>query len=344
MDNFCRRCGSKLGEDGMCPNCDTSYSIDEVFDEPVFLEDTYDADNDDSVVDTDSAGDVSNIEYAEQVDDNTDYAVDNYGYDNQSGSEDEYFTKTEQDYGSENIDYSNYNDYSDYASQDSAEEEDRPRRDSQPDPKKSFSGLVECLKNWIDCAVSFFKDGPFAAVDKVLDGGMHLWAIFAGLNVIFGAFCIAGMFGNGFVWLVDEVFGSYAMLISFYKEYTFGNIFVLFLFSLLTVLLLLLAIAGCEYALFVLSQKKPRVERVIRIVAISFFPMTIACVAAYIFSFLLMRVAATIIFAGAIASFRLLNQAAEREAGEFPFWNVVLCNIAQMVAAVIIVGITLAVV
>lgn len=341
MDNFCRRCGSPLGEDGVCLNCGTAYSVEGIFDGPRFFGSTYNTADNDSAVE--AADNVSDIEYAEEVSSDDGYSAVNYDYANQADRNYLYFAKSEQDNGGESVDYTDYDAYGDHSTENSGGSDDGQQY-SQPAPKKVTVSLIEYLKDWLDCVVSLFKDEPFAAVDKVLGGGTHLWAMFAGLNVIFGAFCIAGMFGNGFVWLVDKVFGSYAMLIGFYKEYTFGNIFVLFLFSLLTVVLLFCAVTGCEYVLFSLSKKKPRVERLLRISAISFFPMTIACAVAYIFSFFLMRVAGMIIFAGAITSFQLLNEAAKREAGELPFWNVVLCNIAQTVAAVIIVSITLAVI
>lgn len=330
MNNrFCTRCGSPLNEDGTCPHCDAPYSVDSIFDEPRVFDSTYDAAGSGFPASSEP------VDYAEEVPQAEEYpAVDTVNY--------EYAEEQPQP------------DYASYAAPQSVPN-DTPRYEErggtaytepqQPSaPKRKSGGAGGAVKNWIDCAISFFKADPFGAVDSVLRGETHLWAIFAGLNVVFGAFCIAGMFGNGFVWLIDKVFGSYAMLISFYKEYTFGNLFVLFLFSLLMLALLFCAVTGCEYALFSLSQKKPRIEKLVRIVAISFFPMTIACAAAYIFSFFLMRVAAAIVFAGAVASFRLLNETVRREEGELPFWNVVLCNAAQVVATMIIVSIALAVI
>lgn len=314
MNNFCTRCGSPLNEDGTCPNCDTVYGIEGIFDEPEIPDATYDTDK------SDFAYDDNDIEYGQSTASEYDYFNNDYDYDKQPEPDDSYDD--------------------DNAEQNRSEQSQQ----EQPSYQGKLDKIVDSVKDWMNCAASFFKKEPFDAVDNVLNGRTYLWIIFVGLNVIFGAFCIAGMFGNGFVWLLEKVFGSYAMLVSFYKEYTFGNIFVLFLFSLFTVLLLFCVAVGCEYALFSSSGKRTGIEKLARIVAISFFPMTIACAAAYIFSFFLIRVAGMIVFAGAIVSFRLLNEVAKREVGEMPFWNVALCNIAQAVAAVIIVCITLAVI
>lgn len=341
MNNrFCIRCGTLLKEDGTCPNCDAAYSVEGIFDEAKVAENTYNAEGSGFPAGSDNTGYVQEVPSAEEVPEELYPDLDIVTDEVEEVQPEPVYSYPPQPEQSETPSYADYG-----SSNTAAYAEPVPpsQPQEQPAPKKS-NGAGEAVKDWLDCAVSFFQEEPFAPVDKVLKGGTHLWAIFSGLNVIFGAFCIAGMFGNGFLWLIDKVFGSYSMLISFYKEYTFGNLFVLFLFSLLTLALLFCAVTGCEYALFSLSQKRPRVEKLVRLVAISFFPMTLACVAAYIFSFFLMRVAAAILFAGAIASFRLLNESVRREEGEFPFWNVVLCNVAQMVAAMLIVSISLAVI
>lgn len=383
-NRFCTRCGSLLGEDGTCPNCGTAYHIEGIFDEPQVFGNTYGTRSSDAVNAANSANfantaspvyPVTEVEEVEEISDaqprpadatyeypeieaepvysfaaptvpeqndvpqpesysaNTAYAAPEYAQPVQAVPEYAEPVQETREYA-EPV----------YATPEYTVPDTAPQPQEPPAPKKKSGGVAEAVKDWLDCVITFFKEEPFAAVDKVLDGGIHLWAIFAGLNIVCGALCIAGMFGNGFVWLIDKVFGSYSMLISFYKEYTFGNLFVLFLFSLLMLALLFCAVTGCEYALFSLSKKKPRIEQLVRVVAISFFPMTIACAAAYLLSFFLMRVAAAILFAGAIASFRLLNESIRSEEGDLPFWNVVLCNVAQTVAAMIMVSISLAVI
>lgn len=363
MNNgFCTRCGAPLKEDGTCPHCDATYSVEGIFDEPKVVQPVYNTEGSGFPASSHFPASSDGVNYAQEVPSVEELSEDVYPdlggvvdevvevqpepvYSYPSQSEPSYVPSYDNYNGNENSadDVNNTNNanaepYVPYT-------EPVPPQPQEPTAsKKKSGGAGEAIKDWLDCAKTFFQKEPFAAVDKVLDGGTHLWAIFAGLNVIFGAFCIAGMFGNGFLWLIDKVFGSYAMLITFYKEYTFGNLFALFLFSLLTLALLFCAVTGCEYALFSLSKKKARIETLIKLVAISFFPMTIACVAAYIFSFFLMRVAAAILFAGAIASFRLLNESIRREEEDLPFWNVVLCNVAQMVATMLIVSISLAVI
>lgn len=339
MSEFCTRCGAPLNEDGRCPNCDASYSVEGIFDEPQVYGNSYgsdDADTADITGESIGSNAVDEIPYAEDVPEpaytpqNSDYG---YGY---------------HDSGNDSGGYSNYGTGgSDYQSQyyaPPASEQPTPSATTAP-PRKRAMSAGDMLKDWLNCAISFFKEDPFAAAERVTKGDTYLWAIFAGLNVVFGSFCIAGMFGNGFKWLVEKVFGSYVvMLVSTNNDYTFGNMFGLFMFSLLMLAALFCATVGCAYGVLSVNKKKPRIEALIRVVAIAFFPMTAACVAAYIFSFFMIRLAGFLLFVGAIASFHLFNELVRRENGDLPFWHVVLCNAAQLLAGAILVSIALAVI
>ncbi|MGN0473627.1 MAG: hypothetical protein ACI4IJ_00915, partial [Acutalibacteraceae bacterium] len=85
-------------------------------------------------------------------------------------------------------------------------------------------------------------------------------------------------------------------------------------------------------------------EDLFKAVAISYFPMTIACAAAFIFSFFLLPMSFILLIAGFIAGFMLLNESLKKLAGELPFWGVVLSNIVQVVVTIIIIYATLSIV
>ena len=108
--------------------------------------------------------------------------------------------------------------------------------------------------------------------------------------------------------------------------------------------MLFCGVTACEYGLLSLEKKKPRIDGLIRTVAVCFFPMTAACAGAYLFGFLFFRLAAVCLLAGTMASFTLLNKAIEKHYGDLPFWHVILCNVAQMVAALLIISFSLTVV
>lgn len=373
MSQFCSRCGAPLNEDGRCPNCDASYSVEGIFDQPQVFGSGYGsgsdiADTPDIAEEVDESSSDSGYDmgytympYAEPEEEDpgseepgTDYAapqVSDYGDTPSQESDYGYAVPQESDYGytsSQPTDYAytpsgaqGYNAAAPYASQTAP---------TQPSPapasrQRSAAGLGDALKDWWDCAIAFFRNEPFDAADRVMKGGTSLWGIFAGLNVVFGAFCVAGMFGNGIQWLIEKVFGSYVlMMLNNNHDYTFGTMSGLFFFSLLMLAVLFCAAVGCGYALLSFNKKKPRVDKLIRLTAIAFFPMTVACAAAYIFSFFMIRLAGLLLLAGAIAGFHLFNEMVRREYGDLPFWHVVLCNVAQLVAGFLCVTVALAVI
>lgn len=331
MSEFCTRCGAQLREDGICPNCDGSYTVSGIFDQPQVQPES-------APVYAEEAPDVAEPVY-DAPDTAESYAyTPSYESANETPSSDYTFGNTGYDSGSsyDNSGYGSGNSYGGYSSQ--------PSSAAAAAPRAKKTGVADALKEWVDCVVSFFKGDPLGTVDDVMKGETWQWAIFAGLNVILGALCTAGMFGNGFRWMLDKVFGSYAMLVGFYKEYNFGNMFVLFLFSLFTLSVLFCGVTACEYGLLSLEKKKPRIDKMISMTAICFFPMTAACAGAYLFSFFFFRLAAVLLLGGAMASITLLNKAVENHYGNLPFWHVVLCNVTQMVAALLIISFSLTVV
>ncbi|MBQ1412914.1 MAG: hypothetical protein IIY93_06975 [Clostridia bacterium] len=337
MSQFCSRCGALLREDGHCPNCDASYSVDGIFDQPqVYGYDNSYGDGSDGT-DTPASSDITGetdaaIPYAEEVKEPA-YAPQpadsGTGYDSYSGG---YNGGSDGSYGN----YGNYGNDNGYGNIGSAAQ---PAPAASTAPRKTAPNAGEMAKDWLDCAVTFFRDEPFAAADRVMKGDMYLWAIFASLNGVLGALCLAGMYGSGFTWLVEKVLGSYAvMLVSTTNGLTFGNLFGLFLFSLLMMAALFCATVGCGYGLLSINRKKPRLGALVRTVAIAFFPMTAACAGAYLLSFIMIRVAGLLLCVGVIASFRLFNELVRRENGDLPFWHTVLCNAAQLLAATLLVS------
>lgn len=220
---------------------------------------------------------------------------------------------------------------------------------SQPNPAPSAgkSGgfdVSELFFEWLDCAKTFFSPDPFQATERVIKGDNYVWAVFALLHVFFASLCTAAMTGNGFNWMVNKIFGGSVAMLNFIESYTFGGLFALFLFGLLTLMGYVCAVAGIEYGFLGVDKKSLPFMTVLRTVSICCFPMTIACAAAFLFSFVLMPMAFVLLVAGMLASLGLLNESIKRQAGEMNFWSTMLCNVAQIVAAMLIVSITTAVI
>lgn len=199
--------------------------------------------------------------------------------------------------------------------------------------------ITDCL----DCIKDFFTKEPMISVEKVINGRKYLWTILAGLNVLAASLCVAGITGNGFNQLIEKLFGSYAFMMSIVEEYGFGQMMLLFFVSLISFAVMFFASSACEYVFLLSVQKKTAFGDVLQITSISYFPMTIACAAAFVFSFFLLPMSAVLLIAGFIASFMLLNESAKKLAGDVPFWRAVLNNIAHVVIAMVIISIALSI-
>ncbi len=342
MANFCTNCGNQLDENGVCRNCGSVYTFAEQPQEEIFV--------DANGVYVDANGNPIPPEQFQPVD--------------LSG----YYPQTQQDYTQPNVDYSqadysqqNYQpnveysqtDYSqqnyqpnvEYSQTDYSQQNYQPNADySQQDytqqnyaqQSKSFE-MPAIITEWLGSAKSFFTKNPSDVIDEAVGGTNHSWAIFAGLNAVFAALCTAGIVGNGFNALIKQILGAFASYaMNFIGDYGFGKMFLLFFISLISFAVLFFAASMCEYVFLSAMQKKVEFEDLFKAVAISYFPMTIACAAAFIFSFFLLPMSFILLIAGFIASFMLLNESLKKLAGELPFWGMVLSNIVQVVVTMII--------
>ncbi len=333
MLNFCKNCGNQLSENGVCPNCGSVYTLAEQPQEQVFVDANgayADAEGDSVASEQFQPVDLSGYyeqpqqDYAPQ---NVEYSQQDYAPQNVEYSQQDYAPQnveySQQDYAPQNIEYSQQN----YAQQNYAPQ------GTQPNGQMSMPLIIT---EWIGCAKSFFTKAPSDVIDETMSGTNRSWAIFGGLNALFAALCTAGIIGNGFNSLIESILGAYSYLMNFVGGYDFGSMFLLFFVSLIAFVALYFAVSLCEYAFLTAMQKKANFEDIFKIVSISYFPMTIACAAAFILSFFLLPMSFMLLIAGFIASFMLLNESVKKLAGELPFWGMVLSNVIQVVITIIV--------
>ncbi len=312
MTNFCTNCGTILGPDGICPNCGMAYEPDTA---------------------------VSDTETATSVDISD---IDAYAYD----EEPTYLTQEPSDYApqpepdrepdvpSEQPYYPPY--------QPQSAPVQRPAPSASP-ASRGFD-FVSLLTDWLTHAKGFFTPEPLKTAQDVITKDDYVWAVFAALNVIVGALCTAAMTGNGLNWVISKVFGTFAGMDSFLEGYTFGALLAIFFFSLLTLAGFTAAAAGIGYGFLLIEKKHLSFMTTLKTVSVAFFPLTMTCAAAFLFSFFLYPMAAVLLLAGLLASVSLFNDLIQKQAGEMNFWVTALCNAAQVVAGIIIVSISISVV
>ena len=307
MTNFCTNCGTILGSDGVCPNCGMVFASDAAGSETV------------------PGSESGAYAYGGE---NT-YAQpepSNYAPQPESGKMPD--PPSEQPY------YPSYQPQSD------------PVR--QPAPSANASArkfdLAAQLKGWLTHARGFFTPEPLRTARQVIAGEDYVWAVFAAINVIVGALCTSAMTGNGLNWVISTVFGTFAGMDSFLEGYSFGALVAIFFFSLLTLAGFTAAAAGIAYGFLLIEKKHLSFMTTLKTVSVAFFPLTLTCVAAFVFSFFLYPMAAVLLLAGILASVSLFNELIQKQAGERNFWVTALCNAAQVVAGIIIVSISISVV
>ena len=304
MTNFCTNCGTILGPDGICPNCGMAYEPDT------------------AVSETATSGESGAYAYSEE---NT-YAQPEPSY---------YAPQPEPakmpDPPSEQPYYPPY------------QPQSAPVQ--QPTPSVSPAGrgfdFVALLTDWLTHAKGFFTPEPLKTAQDVIAKDEYVWAVFAALNVIVGALCTSAMTGNGLNWVISKVFGTFAGMDGFVEGYSFGALLAIFFFSLLTLAGFTAAAAGIGYGFLLLEKKHLSFMTTLKTVSVAFFPLTLTCAAAFVFSFFLYPMAAVLLLAGILASVSLFNELMQKQAGERNFWVTALCNAAQVVAGIIIVSISI---
>ena len=195
----------------------------------------------------------------------------------------------------------------------------------------------------LDCFKAFFSREPHRAVDTVTQSGL-MWIVFGVLNVIMAALGTSVVFSNGVDWVTKKVIGLDAyMLSSFISGDVTTSGVGIFFFSLLTMAGCLAAFAGIQYFFSNLEGKRLPLFKTFKAVTICFFPMTIMSFAAFLFSFFLFTVSVVLVLIGMLGSITMFNDYARKTGGEMSFWGRVLCNAAQIVAAAMILGISVSV-
>ncbi len=215
---------------------------------------------------------------------------------------------------------------------------------SAPSPQKSGGfDIASFGSGLLDCAKAFFSPEPHRAVDAVADDGL-MWIVFGALNVISAALGTSVVFGNGIDWAMKKLIGFDSYMLSNLISLDVNQSGVgIFFFSLLTMAGCLAAFAGIQYLFSSLEGKKLPLMRTFKAVTICFFPMTIMSLAAFLFSFFLFPVAVVFVLIGMLGSITMFNDYAKKTGGEMSFWFRVLCNAAQIVAAAMILGISVSV-
>ena len=195
----------------------------------------------------------------------------------------------------------------------------------------------------LDCAKAFFSREPHKAVDAVTES-FFMWIVFGVLNVIFAALGTSVIFSNGVDWAIHKVTGLDSVMLSNLISQDINTSGVgIFFFSLLTMAGCLAAFAGILYLFSVLEGKRLPLIRTFKAVTICFFPMTIMSFAAFLFSYILFTVSVVFVLIGMLGSITMFNDYAKRAGCELTFWGRVLCNAAQIVAAAMILGISVSV-
>jgi len=193
----------------------------------------------------------------------------------------------------------------------------------------------------MDCIKAFFSKEPHKAVDAVAKSHF-MWIVFGVLNVIFAALGTAVVFSKGIDWGISKltVFDDSQMLSTFLKTDINSSGMEIFLFSLLTMAGCLAAFAGIQYLFSILEGKRLPLFRTFKAVTVCFFPMTLMCLVAFILSFFFVMASLVFVLIGMLGSITMFNDYAKRTSGEMSFWGRVLCNAAQIVAAAMILGIS----
>ncbi len=195
----------------------------------------------------------------------------------------------------------------------------------------------------IDCARAFFSREPHKAVDAVTQSHF-MWIVFGLVNVIFAALGTSVIFSNGVDWVIRKMTGLDSFMLSnlISKDVNTSGVGIFF-FSLLTMAGCLAAFAGILYFFSLLEGKRLPLFRTFKAVTICFFPMTIMSLVAFLFSFFLFTVSVVFVLIGMLGSITMFNDYAKRAGCEMSFWGRVLCNAAQIVAAAMILGISVSV-
>ena len=195
----------------------------------------------------------------------------------------------------------------------------------------------------LDCAKAFFSKEPHKAVDAVT-GSFFMWIVFGVVNVIFAALGTSVIFSNGVDWAIHKVTGLDAQMLSNLISQDINTSGTgIFFFSLLTMAGCLAAFAGILYLFSMLEGKRLPLIKTFKAVTICFFPMTIMSFAAFLFSYIFFTVSVVFVLIGMLGSITMFNDYAKRTGCEMTFWGRVLCNAAQIVAAAMILGISVSV-
>ncbi|MDD6396410.1 MAG: hypothetical protein PUB37_09575 [Firmicutes bacterium] len=333
MSSFCTNCGGRLNDNGVCQNCGAVYTFDGQPQDEIFV--------DANGVYVDANGNPIPPEQFQPVDLSGYYTQPNDGY-------------VQQNY-QPNAGYpqQNYQPNAGYPQQNYQTDAGYPQQDYQPNagyPQQNYSQpktfkMPAIITEWLGCAKSFFTQEPSNVIDEAIGETNHSWVIFAGLNAFFAALCVSGIVGSILNNIIEKMLGAFASyLMDLTDASGFGQMFLLFFISLISFAVLFFAASMCEYVFLSVVKKKVEFEDLFKAVAISYFPMTIACAAAFIFSLFLLPMSFILIIAGFIAGFMLLNESLKKLAGELPFWGVVLSNIVQVVVTIIIIYAALSIV
>ncbi len=194
-----------------------------------------------------------------------------------------------------------------------------------------------------DCAKAFFSREPHKAVDAVVKSHF-MWIFFGVLNVISAALGTSVVFSNGVDWVTKKVIGFDSSMLSKFisKDVTTSGVEIFF-FSLLSMAGCLAAFAAIQFFFSTLERKRLPFFKTFKAVTICFFPMTIMSFVAFVFSFFLFTVSVVFVLIGMLGSITMFNDYARKTGGEMSFWGRVLCNAAQIVAAAMILGISVSV-
>ena len=199
----------------------------------------------------------------------------------------------------------------------------------------------------LDCAKAFFSKEPHKAVDAVTKSHF-MWIVFGVVNVVFAALGTSVVFSNAVDWAKEHLFGEgvsmlFDSIVQSQEETNAVPTLGIFFFSLLTMAGVLAAFAGIQYLFSILEGKRLPLFRTFKAVTICFFPMTIMCLTAFIFSFFFVTASFVFVLIGMLGSITMFNDYAKRTTGEMSFWGRVLCNAAQIVATAMILGLSVSV-
>ena len=195
----------------------------------------------------------------------------------------------------------------------------------------------------LDCMKAFFSKEPHKAVDAVVKSHF-MWIFFGVVNVVCAALGTSVVFSNAVDWAIEKVIGLDSFMLSnlISKDINTSGASIFF-FSLLTMAGILAAFAGIQYLFSVLEGKRLPLFKTFKAVTICFFPMTLMCLLAFLFSFFFVTASFVLVLVGMLGSITMFNDYAKRMTGEMSFWGRVLCNAAQIVATAMILGVSVSV-